>query len=46
METYYMERANGQDKYWTYSDGETVYVNKQFVQKEVHKKNARLVKVQ
>ena len=27
METFYKERANGKWEYWTYSDGQRIYVS-------------------
>jgi hypothetical protein len=41
--TIYQERANGLDEYWTYSDGQRIYISVAFAQKEIDR-GARLVK--
>jgi hypothetical protein len=45
MNTYYTERANGQNEYWTYCDGRKVYVSAALVQRHVAAKTARLINV-
>ena len=43
-DTYYIERANGRNEYWTYCNGRKVYVSKSCVDKSV-KQGDKLVYV-
>lgn len=44
QETVYCERANGKQEFWTYSDGQRVYINRTFAMKMVGQ-GAKFVKV-
>ncbi len=43
MEAVYRERANGRFEFWVYSDGLRVMVTESWVQRELRRKNARLI---
>lgn len=43
--TIYTQRANRCDEYWTYSDGQRVYLSPAFVARELARHSARLVTV-
>lgn len=45
MMTIYRERANGRWEFWTYSDGDRVYVSAAFAEREAQRATARIVEV-
>ncbi len=46
MDTIYVERANGRNEYWTYSDGQRVYLDASWVRLELKRKCARLIDIE
>lgn len=44
VDTYYVERANGRNEYWTYSEGRKFFVKEALVMKAI-KQGDKLVKV-
>jgi len=43
MDTVYTERANGQQEYWTYSDGQRIYVTAKWAKSEQARGFVRIV---
>lgn len=45
MDTIYKDRANGKWEYYSYSDGQRVFVSKAFADREEKRKRARIIDI-
>lgn len=41
----YTERANGRQEYWTYSDGQRIYVSPTWVARQMKRGSVKLIEV-
>jgi len=46
MKKIYTEHANGRDEFWTYADGDRVYLSENQAVREITRGRANLVEVQ